>query len=197
MLCGSISGLDSLMYLFNVCLPTWGLCTPWIRCMSLRRPQESTESLELELWASMWVLGTKPTNSKISSRAMSLPLRGLVFLTSFKKSRRGKEESKREMEARKKGSRPEGWWCRRALICVTELLSYDTHAHNRYCMFTKHCECTYYRVHTYVCTVNRVLFTLHCTLPCSPSKDGACVGAPLVHPPVSDTPDTHWGYKWV
>lgn len=60
--------------------------------MSLRRPEESTESLEL---------GTKPKNSKINSGAMSLPFRGLVFLTSFKKSRRGKEKSKREMEARK------------------------------------------------------------------------------------------------
>lgn len=55
----------------------------------------------------MWVLGTKPKNSKINSGAMSLPLRGLVFLTSFKKSR-GKGKSKREMEARKEGSRPEG-----------------------------------------------------------------------------------------
>lgn len=110
MLHRSILGLDTLVYLFNVCWPTWGLCTPRIWWMSLRRPEESTESLELELWSFMWVLGTKPKNSKINSGAMSLPLRGLVFLTSFKKSK-GKGKSKR-----KEGSRPEGWWCRRALI---------------------------------------------------------------------------------
>lgn len=56
----------------------------------------------------MWVLGTKPKNSKINSGAMSLPLRGLVFLTSFNKSRRGKEKSKGEIEARKQGRRKGG-----------------------------------------------------------------------------------------
>lgn len=55
-------------------------------------------------------VGTRnqPKKSKINSGAMSLPLRGLVLLTSIKKSRRRKEWSKREMEERKAVDRKGG-----------------------------------------------------------------------------------------